>query len=310
MFRRAGPQTLSEYARDYGLLRDVKAGTLRQYAIVAALFERWAGGPVPLDTLDEDSVSAWLRDYAAEAAPATVRSKRATILALWRAAADDRLCEPPTRRVRAQRRSAPRPVVEAWTIQEVEQLLTACRMLPRRHRCGLPRSVWWDLAIRVAWDSGLRWGDLIALQVSSICPNGAATVIQAKTGRPVSFRLSASTVEILRASLVACPRDLACPWPASHESFAQQARLLVKKAGIRKGTWKWLRRSSGSYVERDHPGAGPVHLGHAPGSRIFANHYAAPAIVSPSLPMPQELFSDPAWPATWPASSLYGPPRR
>lgn len=300
MFRRSGPQTLSAYARDYGLLRDVKPETLRQYQIVATLYERWAGGPVPLETLDEDSVSAWLRDYGATMAPATVRSKRATILALWRAAADDRLCEPPTRRVRAQRRSAPRPVVEAWTIEEVEQLLTACQRLPRRHRCGLSRSVWWDLAIRVAWDSGLRWGDLIALQVASIRPDGAVTVIQAKTGRSVSFGLSASTLAILRASVVECPRQLVCPWPASHESFAQQARLLVKKTGIRPGTWKWLRRSSGSYVERDHPGAGPVHLGHAPGSRIFANHYLAPAIVSASLPMPQELSALPGLP--------HGPP--
>lgn len=310
MFRRAGPQTLVEYARDYGLLRDVKPGTLRQYQIVAGLFTAWAGHEVRLDELDEDSVSAWLRDYATQAAPATVRSKRATILALWRAAADDRLCEPPTRRVRAQRRSAPRPVVEAWTIEEVEQLLAACQGLPRRHRCGLPRSVWWDLAIRVAWDSGLRWGDLIALQVASIRPDGSATVIQAKTGRAVSFRLSASTLAILRATLAACPRQLVCPWPASHESFNQQVRLLVKKAGIRPGTWKWLRRSSGSYVERDHPGAGPVHLGHAPGSRIFANHYAAPAIVSPSLPMPQELSSDLPSPATSPFAWRSWPPRR
>jgi integrase len=310
MFRRAGPQTLSDYARDYGLLRDVKPGTLRQYQIVAGLFTAWSGHDVRLDELDEDSVSAWLRDYAAEAAPATVRSKRATILALWRAAADDQLCDPPTRRVRALRRSAPRPVVEAWLYEEVEALLLAAQGLKRRHRCGLPRSIWWDLAIRVAWDSGLRWGDLVALQVAQIRPDGTATVIQQKTGRAVGIRLSESTLAALRASLEACPRTLVLPWPASQESFIRQSRLLVKKAEIRAGTWKWLRRSSGSYCERDEPGTGASHLGHAPGSRIFHDYYAAPAIVARATRLPQELPANVVGPATWPASSLYGPPRR
>ena len=310
MFRRSGPSTLSDYARDYGILRDVQPGTLRQYKIVAALFEAWAGGPVLLEQLDETSVSSWLRDYAQTAAPATVRSKRATILALWRAAADDQLCDPPTRRVRALRRSAPRPVVEAWLYEEVEALLLAAQGLKRRHRCGLPRSIWWDLAIRVAWDSGLRWGDLVALQVAQIRPDGTATVIQHKTGRTVGIRLSESTLAALRASLEACPRTLVLPWPASQESFIRQSRLLVKKAGIRAGTWKWLRRSSGSYCERDEPGTGASHLGHAPGSRIFADHYAAPAIVARATRLPQELPANAAGPATWPAEATSGPRHR
>ena len=289
MFRRAGPETLGDYARGYGLLRDCKPGTLRQYVIVADLFERWAGRPVRLDELDETSVSAWLRDYSATAASATVRGKKTMLLALWRAAADDGLCEPPTRRIRSIRRSAPRPLVEAWTLEEVEALLAAARNLPRRHRCGLTRAAWWDLAIRIAWDSGLRWGDLVALEVPRIRPDGACTVIQAKTGRPVSFRLSGPTLAALRASLAACPRQLASPWPASQESFMAQVRTLVRKAGIRTGTWKWLRRGSGTDVEAQRPGSGSVHLGHAPGSRVFAESYGDPTILGRQIPSPRPL---------------------
>jgi integrase len=289
MFRRSAPETLGAYARQYGLLRDCKPGTLRQYVIVADLFERWAGRPVLLEQLDETSVSEWLRDYAAEAAPATVRGKKTMLLALWRAAADDGLCEPPTRRIRSIRRSAPRPLVEAWTLEEVEALLAAARNLQRRHRCGLTRAAWWDLAIRVAWDSGLRWGDLVQLPVARIRPDGSATVIQAKTGRPVSFRLSGPTVAALRASLAACPREIVCPWPASQESFLAQVRILVRKAGIRPGTWKWLRRGSGTDVELQRPGAGSVHLGHAPGSRVFAESYGDPTILGRQIPAPRSL---------------------
>ncbi|NQW46626.1 MAG: hypothetical protein HQ464_02540 [Planctomycetes bacterium] len=292
MYSRSGPPTLGKYAQAYSLLRDVKAGTLRQYQIVATLYERWAGGPVLLEQLDETSVSEWLRDYAQTAAPSTVRGKKAMLLAIWRAAADDGLCDPPTRRIRSIRRSAPRPLVEAWTLEEVEQLVAACRGLPRRHRCGLPRRQWWDLAVRVAWDSGLRWGDLVGLPVARVRPDGTTTIIQAKTGRPVSFVLSAGTLEALRVSLLACPRLLVCPWPASQESFMAQARILVRRAGIRAGTWKWLRRASGTDVEVQRPGAGAVHLGHAPGSRVFAESYGDPEIIGRLQPGPRPLWFD------------------
>ena len=224
---------------------------------------------------------------------ARLRSSRAQAsqgwAARWRAAADDGLCDPPTRRIRSIRRSAPRPVVEAWTIGEVEQLVAACRGLPRRHRCGLPRRQWWDLAVRVAWDSGPRWGDLVALPVARVRPDGTVSVVQAKTGRAATFRLSAGTLDVLRASLVACPRLLVCPWPASQVTFTAQVRILVAKAGIRAGTWKWLRRASGTDVEVQRPGAGSVHLGHAPGSRVFAESYGDAEILGRQIPTPRPL---------------------
>ena len=162
---------MGEYARGYALLHDVRPETVAQYRITADLFERWAGHPARLAELDERSVSAWLRDYSATAAPSTVRSKRNQILALWRAAADEGLCEAPTLRVRGGR--VPRLPVEAWTFDEVVKLLQASGGVKRFHRCGLPRRVWWPLAIRVAWDTGLRWGDQIAIPVSAVAADGA-----------------------------------------------------------------------------------------------------------------------------------------
>jgi integrase len=287
MFRRAGADTLGEYARGYALLHDVRPETVAQYRITADLFERWAGRPARLAELDERSVSAWLRDYSATAAPSTVRSKRNQILALWRAAADEGLCEVPTLRVRGVR--VPRLPVEAWTFDEVVGLLQAAGEVKRFHRCGLPRRVWWPLAIRVAWDTGLRWGDQIAIPVSAVAADGAVWWCQRKTGRTVACRLSPSTMAALRESLEAVPRELVMPWPASHETFTDQVRRLVAAAGVRPGTWKWLRRSSGSYVELERQGAGAEHLGHAPGSRVFRDHYASPRILLRTIPSPPEL---------------------
>lgn len=287
MFRKAGPETLGEYARTgYSLLRDVRAGTLRQYVIVADLVERWAGRPVRLDELDERSVSEWLRDYAATVKPHTVRSKKNQLLALWRAAADDGLCEEPSGR-RVRRVRCPELVVDAWTREEVEQLLRTAATLPRPHRCGLSRAAWFDLAIRVAWDSGLRWGDLIALRADAVRPDGT-TVIQSKTGKAVTFRLSPTTLEALAATLEACPRTLVCPWPASHETFNDQVRTLVAKAGIRTGTWRWIRRGSGTDVEAQADGTGHLHLGNT--RVVFEQSYLSPAILGRRTPAPRELL--------------------
>jgi len=288
VFDRAGPTTLAAYAREgYSLLRDVKASTLRQYVIVSDLFTRWAGHDVLLEQLDEKSVSEWLRDYAAKVSPATVRGKKNMILAIWRAAADDGLCEYPISR-RVRRVTVPQRPVVAWTKEEVEQLLAAAATLPRWHRCGLRRSDWWSLAIRVAWDSGIRWGDQVTLPVSAVCPDGSVSFTASKTGKVVAFRLSPSTMEALRASLVKCPRTLVLPWPASGETFRDQVDRLVAKAKIRPGTWKWVRRGSGSDVELQQEGAGHRHLGNT--RSVFERSYGDAAIIGRRIPSPRELL--------------------
>lgn len=287
MFRRDFPLTVGAYTREsYALTRDIRPETLRQYTIVADLLERWAGRPVAWADLNENTVSAWLRDYGATVAPSTAKGKKAMLLALWRAAADDGLCEDPVAR-RVRRVRVPQQVVDAWTRDEVCRLLAACQTIPRWHRCGLRRSVWWDLAVRVAWDSGLRWGDLVALPVAAVRPDGSGEWSASKTSKVSGFQLSRSTMAALSATLAACPRQLVCPWPASQETFCDQVKVLVARAGIRPGTWKWIRRGSGSDVEAQQLGAGHEHLGNTPA--VFDRHYANRAIIGRRIPAPREL---------------------
>jgi len=283
MFRRSGPETLVAFARDYGLLREVSPDSVRQLVMAAELFQRWAGGPVRLDELDERSVSLWLRDLAATRAPATVRSKRVAILCLWRAAADEDLCYPPRRRVRAAR--VPVQPVDCWTREEVGAIATACRRLQRWHPSGLRRSVWWELAVRVAWDTALRRGDQLALRVAEIEPTSRATVVQHKTGRAQPIRLGDETMALLRRSLADAPRERVCPWEASEETFCKQFHRIVGLAGVRQGCWKWLRRASITDCEAQQAGAGGPQGGHAPGSRITALSYVNPRIVQGPEPV-------------------------
>jgi site-specific recombinase XerD len=263
--------TIGAYAREYGLLHDVRENTLHQYRIAADLFERWAGGAVRLKDLDEKRVSEWLRELAASRAPSTVRAKRTHLLTLWRAAADESRCEPPIRRIRSIR--VPFTPVEAWDADEARRILDACTTLNRRHRCGLPRGEWWSLAVRVAWDTSLRRGDQLRLPVSAVRDDGSMMLVQSKTGRSVMVQLNPDTLSLLRASLDKCPRDLVTPWPSSEETFSKQFRLIVHRARVRPGTWKWLRRSGVTDVEAQWPGEGSKQAGHAPGSRVTAVHY-------------------------------------
>lgn len=280
--------TLARYLSDvYCVTREIGDETIRQYRIAVTLFERWRGSAAALTDLDAVEVSAWLRDLAGTRAPATVRAKRVQLMSLWRAAADDGFCPMPTRRVRSVRVPASDPV--AWTHAEVCHLLAACSRLKRRHRCGLRRSVWWDLAIRVAWDTGLRWGDMVNLRVDQVSQDGLVSVRQSKVRRSIVCQLTPSTMASAASSLQSCPRALLVPWAGSHETFCRQLRHLVRLACIRDGSWKWIRRGSATDVELAERGAATAHLGHAPGSRIAAANYLDPAILGVRQVRPREL---------------------
>ena len=288
--RSAQAMRLVDFVEVYATTHELTRETIRQYRVTAERLEEWAGEAVMLTDMNEMLISSWLRHYAAGVRPATVRSKRTQLMALWRAAADEYLCDPPTRRVRSAR--VPWEPRESWLLEEVRQLVRAASWLPRRMKDGMPRAEWFDLAIRVAWDSGLRWGDQIRLKASDLHGN-IVVVAQSKTRRPVCGRLSPSTMAILAESLRSYPRELLTPWPASHETFNAQVRRLVAKAGIRPGTWKWLRRGSATDVEIQEPGKGMAarHLGHAPGSRIAEINYVSPSAVAAHVPIvsPREI---------------------
>ncbi len=288
--RGANPLRLVDYVAVYATTHAIEAKTARQYRIAAQLLERWAGEPVLLTDLSELMLSAFLLDYGKVVTPATVRSKRTQIMALWRSAADAYLCQPPTRRVRSAK--IPWEPRDCFTLREVEQLVAAATGLRRSPGGGMPRSERFELMIRIGWDTGLRWGDQITLRTTDI--HGDIVVAsQHKTRRPYCGRLRPSTVAILEESLRRHPREYVTPWPSSHQNFAAQFRRLVKRAGVRPGTWKWLRRGGATDVEIQEPGRGMAarHLGHAPGSRVAEINYINARLVAAHVPvvMPREI---------------------
>lgn len=287
MFRKAEKSVL-DFADEYDLDRGLTKESARQYRYAAKSISDWAGRQMPIGELNAGTFNRWLRDIqSSHLSPDTVANRRRHLLALWRAAADAQLCEDPPRRLRPAK--IPYKPPRAWTVDEIRELLLVTAKLRRTRNGKIPRNIWWTLAVRVAWDSGLRGVDVLRLRCDDVQPDGLVVVGQSKTNRPTIFRLSGGTMQLLSESLKTHPRKTVLPWDATKESFRSQFSRIVRSAGIRKGTWKWIRRSSATDVEKSCPGAGASHLGHAHGSAIAAKHYIDPYILGAPRVAPTSL---------------------
>lgn len=273
---------LSEFARSYvagRAISPVYAGTLIRRALA---FERFAHEKSICLLLTEQRLNEFLADLAPGMSTYTLKSYRGDILTLWRAAADDGMCPYPVlRKIRRDRLEA--LIVECYTEAEARALAHAAAEMRGGLPNGVPKRAYWEAIIRAGWDSGLRRGDLWRLRRNAIRPDGSLLVSQHKTGGIAACRLRESTVAALDEIGGASP----LAWPYNSWTFGEHFRLIVKAAKVNRGTFRWLRRASGSYVEAAQRGAGYRHLGHA-SQAIFEKHYDA-RLGGTQLPQPPEL---------------------
>ena len=277
--------TLNDYLETrYELKRSICQGTADGYRQAVRSLERFAGREVTLGELTPDLVNAWIRSL--KVAATTIAHRRRHALTLWRAASEDELCSPPAlwkiRRVRT-----PPKVPVAWSAEEVRLLAHAAKQLDGDYpKIGVRRSFFWQVAIRVGWDTALRTGDLLALDPSAFrSSHHRVVVVQHKTGKPVLVALHATTMSFLRA----VPHwPFIVWWPYTDEYFRTEFAEIVKLASL-KGSFKKLRKSSGSDVEKTNPGWGSAHLGHSFGPKISHMFYFDPTITGCNKPMPEEL---------------------
>ena len=242
--------TLQDYLSRYSLTHDVTASTVEHYKWVVRSFERLAG-PVELDSLSGDDVNRWLGHLKEIGrSPFTIKQRRISLLVLWRSAWEDGLAPPlePVKRLKPLQHDP-----QAWTVDEVRKLLAAAE--------ASSRPLFWCSLVRAGYDSGLRLGNLLALRVEQVA--AVVRLRQVKVGTPVSVQLRPETLESIRQQ--ATGRDVSgLVWPlwGRREAFYRGFRRLVASAGIRKGTFRWLRRASATAVESVEPGRATELLGH------------------------------------------------
>lgn len=272
--------TLSDFARRYGAARHVTQTYIDTLIRRAAALELHAGEKSLAGCLAESPINSFLRSLVRR--PATIRSYRTDIISLWHGAADlDLVPYPVLRRIYCP--PVPAPLVECYSIDEVRALLTTAAKTVGAYPNGVLKRRYWPAAIRLAWDSGLRRGDCWEFRMAAVRPDGTARVVQHKTGQVVTLRLRPSTVAALRE----IGGNQPLKWTLNASFFGRHFKRLTEASGVGRGSFKFLRRSSGSYVELAQPGAGHKHLGHAD-AKVFSRHYDA-KLGAHLLPLPPAL---------------------
>lgn len=235
----------------YLLDHDVRSTTEAYYQRAVSVYRQWLASQVEPLRFDSKTVSMFLRDKQAEGKSSYYRrSLRSALVALLRHIGDEGRVRP----VRLE------PLeVTSWTPSEVSRLVGASRQY--RH----PRdSSYWPTIIQAAYYSGFSQGDLWLLEKTDISPLGIAVIHRSRTSRR---EVGWIPLEILELR----PREGKL-WkrPYSAEMFRRHFARIVNAAGLT-GTFKRLRKSSGTGVEELHPGKGHEHLGNT--RVIFERHY-------------------------------------
>lgn len=269
---------LSEFVEHYLTIRP----TCEQYAKTirnrTKRLGEFAGRTELSAVFNETTVNSFLAQLHG-LSPFTRNKYRQDFLAVWRAAADeDYVGYPQARRLRRERIVA--KVIECYQENEARSLVVAAQHLTGGYSNGVARRHYWPAAIRAAWDSGLRRGDVWTLKSAMIRRDGTAVIVQHKTGSPVTIRLHKSTVRAMNVA------GGSLQWPQCEWCFRAHFEEIVQLSGLRKGSFKWLRRGSGSTVDAHHPGQGHKHLGN--GRQVFEKHYDA-KLGESKKPLPPEL---------------------
>lgn len=203
-----------------------------------------------LEAFDCARANDWLDSLRETHKPDTVRTQRGNLLAVWWWAYREQLIDEPPLRLRRLRPISRSP--EAWTLEEVHTLVAVADAA----------SIWWGSIVRVGYDTAARLGDLLRLRVADV----AGDVIswrQGKTGRLTRARIRPETRDKLEVQCRGLPPESVI-WPlwGRREAFYRRFRRLVEAAGIRRGTFRWLRRAAATQMERIAPGRGTELLGH------------------------------------------------
>lgn len=271
----------------YCLEKELRPSSAQQVELTLAALNNWHGSELRLSELSDDLANRWIKHQLekAQLSPKTVKRRRGDFLAVWRYAWNHQLCEPP---LRIRNVTVPRRVPDAWPLSALRKMVAAARELKGYYPNGIKRSHFWEMFIRIDYDTALRLGDILSLP-AAIARTGRFTVLQGKTLREIHKRLRDSTIEVCRRSLPP-EREILLDWPYRREQLWVHWREMILlpaglPAGRREGPQK-MRRTSASHFARLHGReAARRHLGHSFGS-VADEHYLAPDIADGEALLP------------------------
>ncbi len=250
------------------------------YKPAISSFQKHLGRAPELKDLNDETINDWTKSGLAKKVNlVTLAKRRSAILALWRYA--DLIGRVPFGPRRIRKLPKVTRVVDAWTREEVVKLLDAIAK-SNWTETTMPKSVlnkadfFHSLAL-AGYETGLRLGDLLDIERDwlRVDETGAAfvTVVQSKTRVTKTSKIEASTMVVIDRLMAQDPnRRLIWPLNIKRPCLYRAWRQIVKSAGVRRGTFRWMRRAGTTHVEEHNPGCGYLHAGHTD-SRVTAAHY-------------------------------------
>jgi hypothetical protein len=245
----------------YLLVHDLRRTTEDSYKRVMSTLSTWAADIPERAAFNATVCSEFLRDkQVAGASTYYLRSMRAALRAILNFAGDTgRL-----RKVKVVPLS-----IEVWSETEVAKLVIAvpAAIFPMDDSMeALARRFFWSMIIPAAWYTGLSQGDLFRMDISHVGTDGRVCMHRNRSGKRV---ITYMPPELLARVDSTDGQPFFRP-PVGEEHFRVEFAKIVKAAGL-VGTFKKLRKSSGSRAEQLNAGSGHVHLGNS--RRVFEQHY-------------------------------------
>lgn len=220
----------------------------------------------------------WLRSRPISVT--TQHTRRRAFSVLWRAAYDAGECPvfEPFRKIRVAKRS-PR----AWSIEDVQNLFAVTIRDSSEWAWNMSVGTYWGSLFSAAWDTGLRLGDLLSLELDWLIrdqKSGTAVVVMSasKTGKEHVVTLNAPTMQLIDQSIKEHPqRKLIWPLRNARREFYRDVKKRLAVVGL-EGSFRYLRRSAVTYAESISPGMGTRLAGHSD-SRTTRESYIDPLLL-------------------------------
>jgi integrase len=277
----------------YSLERAVSKGHRNLILVKLRRYSSYLGHEATTHDLNAVSINRFLEHRESVVKNATVVGERAILRALWCAANEaEPDCEwyVPAKPARLRRLRREEVDVCGWDGEQLKSLLLATerqRGMFRTSAVGkVARAPFWRAFLLTAYDTGLRLGDMLRLTTEQVSAEGSLRIKQNKTGKFNTVWISKEASEAINYSLQLQPRRLVFGGVLTKACFHKAWRKMVRELGMRGGT-KFIRRTSGSMIERARPGQGHIHLGN--GANVFAKHYRVERLINDKPVLPPRI---------------------
>lgn len=232
--------------------------------------------------LDPQHVNKFLANLSTAAV--TRQNVRRELLTLWRWAFDEGHTEVPPLRV-MRIRAVARPV-EAWSMKDMQ------RMLALAEKDDTKVSVRGSMRVRdylpgwivIAYDSGLRFGDMLALRGTNF-RNGAVCGTAHKTGKALVRPLSKYSCEWAQRLLDQSPDGSLFSWFLTRRRAIVTMRQFLDRNNMH-GSSKFLRRACATYIEAQAPGNAWRYLQHSVPTLVQRHYVDSSLLDCPAGPPP------------------------